>query len=79
MLIGCCDLRVPPEVIFDAEPGELFIVRNVANLVPPTGRTDLHGTSASLEFGVVGLGVEHIVVMGKRTPGLRRSARLRSR
>jgi carbonic anhydrase len=65
MLIGCCDSRVPPDVIFDAEPGELFIVRNVANLVPPYGpNDDLHGTSAALEFGVIGLGVEHIVVMG---------------
>lgn len=65
MLIGCCDSRVPPEVIFDTEPGELFVVRNIANLVPPYGpNDDLHGTSAALEFGVMGLGVEHIVVMG---------------
>ena len=65
MLIGCCDSRVPPEVIFDAEPGELFVVRNIANLVPPYApNDDLHGTSAALEFGVNGLGVEHIVVMG---------------
>jgi len=65
MLIGCCDSRVPPELIFDVEPGELFIVRNIANLVPPyRPNDDLHGTSAALEFGVMGLGVEHIVVMG---------------
>ncbi|MCI0465938.1 MAG: carbonic anhydrase [Beijerinckiaceae bacterium] len=65
MLIGCCDSRVSPEVIFDAEPGELFVVRNIANLVPPYGpNDDLHGTSAALEFAVLGLGVEHIVVMG---------------
>jgi carbonic anhydrase len=65
MLIGCCDSRVSPEVIFDAEPGELFIVRNIANLVPPYApNNDLHGTSAALEFGVMGLGVEYIVVMG---------------
>ncbi|MGA7386057.1 MAG: carbonic anhydrase [Methylocella sp.] len=65
MLIGCCDSRVSPEFIFDAEPGELLIVRNVANLVPPYAPgMDLHGTSAALEFGVMGLGVEHIVVMG---------------
>ncbi|MFZ0494730.1 MAG: carbonic anhydrase [Methylocella sp.] len=65
MLIGCCDSRVSPELIFDAEPGELFIVRNIANLVPPYGpNDDLHGTSAALEFGVMGLGVEYIVVMG---------------
>ena len=65
MLIGCCDLRVSPEVIFDAEPGELFVLRNIANLVPPYGpNDDLHGTSAALEYGVLGLEVEHIVVMG---------------
>jgi carbonic anhydrase len=65
MLIGCCDSRVSPEVIFDAEPGELFVLRNIANLVPPYGlNDDLHGTSAALEFGVMGLEVQHIVVMG---------------
>jgi carbonic anhydrase len=65
MLIGCCDSRVPPEVIFDAEPGELFVVRNIANLVPPYEPNESHhGVSAALEFGVMGLNVEHIVVMG---------------
>jgi carbonic anhydrase len=65
MLIGCCDSRVSPEVIFDARPGEIFVVRNVANLVPPYApNDDYHGTSAALEFGVMGLRVEHIVVMG---------------
>jgi carbonic anhydrase len=65
MLIGCCDSRVPPEVIFDAGPGELFVVRNIANLVPPYERDGgQHGISAALEFGVIALGVEHIVVMG---------------
>ncbi len=65
MLIGCCDSRVSPEVIFDAEPGELFILRNIANLVPPYApNEDLHGTSAALEYAVMGLQVEHIVVMG---------------
>ena len=65
MVIGCCDLRVSPEVIFDARPGELFVVRNVANLVPPfeTGGT-YHGVSAALEFGVGALKVKHIVVLG---------------
>jgi carbonic anhydrase len=65
MLIGCCDSRVSPEVIFDAKPGELFVLRNIANLVPPYGpNDDLHGTSAALEFGVIALGVAHIVIMG---------------
>ena len=65
MVIGCCDSRVSPEVIFDARPGELFVVRNVANLVPPfeTGGT-YHGVSAALEFGVGALKVKHIVMLG---------------
>src|SRR5512143_2469777 len=65
MVIGCCDSRVSPEVIFDAGPGELFVVRNVANLVPPfeTGGT-YHGVSAALEFGVGALKVKHIVILG---------------
>lgn len=65
MIIACCDSRVSPEVIFDARPGELFVVRNVANLVPPYSPDDkLHGTSAALEFAVQALKVKHIVVMG---------------
>lgn len=65
MLIGCCDSRVSPEVIFDARPGELFVVRNVANLVPPFETNGFyHGTSAALEFAVQALRVKHIVVMG---------------
>ncbi|WP_181705017.1 carbonic anhydrase [Chthonobacter rhizosphaerae] len=65
MVIGCCDSRVSPEVIFDTGPGEIFVVRNVANLVPPyTPDGELHGTSAALEFAVVALKVRHIVVMG---------------
>src|ERR671917_1907394 len=65
MVIGCCDSRVSPEVIFDASPGELFVVRNVANLVPPYAPDgDYHGTSAALEFAVQALRVKHIVVLG---------------
>jgi carbonic anhydrase len=65
MLIGCCDSRVAPETIFNVLPGEIFVLRNVANLVPPYETNgDYHGTSAALEFAVMGLGVEHIVVMG---------------
>ncbi len=66
MVIGCVDSRVSPEVIFDAAPGELLVVRNVANLVPayePDGDSQ-HGTSAALEFGVQALRVKHIVVLG---------------
>jgi carbonic anhydrase len=65
MVIGCCDSRVSPEVIFDASPGELFVVRNVANLVPPYAPDgDHHGTSAALEFAVQALKVKHIVILG---------------
>ena len=65
MVIGCCDSRVSPEVIFDAGPGELFVVRNVANLVPvyqPDGGA--HGVSAALEYAVNVLRIKHIVVLG---------------
>ena len=65
MVIGCCDSRVSPEVIFDASPGELFVVRNIANLVPvyqPDGGA--HGVSAALEYAVQVLKVKHIVVLG---------------
>jgi len=65
MVIGCCDSRVSPEVIFDARPGELFVVRNVANIVPPYEPDGhAHGVSAALEFGVAALRVKHIVVLG---------------
>ena len=65
MVIGCCDSRVSPEVIFDVGPGELFVVRNIANLVPvyqPDGNA--HGVSAALEYAVKVLKVKHIVVLG---------------
>jgi carbonic anhydrase len=65
MLIGCCDSRVSPEVIFDARPGEMFVVRNVANLVPPyTPDGAQRAVSAALEFAVQALRVQHIVVLG---------------
>ena len=65
MVISCCDSRVTPEGIFNVGPGELFVVRNVANLVPPYEDTEgQHGTSAAIEFAVNGLKVKHIVIMG---------------
>jgi carbonic anhydrase len=65
MVIGCCDSRVSPEVIFDARPGELFVVRNVANIIPPYSPDgEAHGVSAALEFGFAALHVKHIVVLG---------------
>jgi carbonic anhydrase len=65
MVIACSDSRVDPAMIFDMGPGELFVVRNVANLVPPYQPDGAHhGTSAALEFGVCNLGVEDLIVMG---------------
>jgi len=65
MVIGCCDSRCSPEVIFNSRPGELFVVRNIANLVPPYAPdAQAHGVSAALEFGVMALRVRHIVVLG---------------
>ena len=65
MVIACSDSRVDPSLMTKAEPGELFIVRNVANLVPPyeSDRHE-HGTSAAIEFAVRDLGVKHIIVLG---------------
>lgn len=65
LIIACSDSRADPATVFDAAPGELFVVRNVAALVPPYNADgDLHGTSAALEFGVRVLKVKRIVVMG---------------
>lgn len=65
LVIACADSRVSPTMIFDAAPGELFVVRNVAALVPPCQPdAAAHGTSAAVEFAVLGLGVERIVVLG---------------
>jgi len=71
LVVGCCDSRVSPEVIFDAGPGELFVVRNVANLVPPyePDTSSYHGTSAAIEFAVNALKVKHIVVLGHASCG----------
>jgi carbonic anhydrase len=65
MVISCCDSRVDPETIFSAMPGELFVVRNVANLVPPyeTGGK-FHGVSTAIEFAIMNLRVKHLIVMG---------------
>lgn len=64
-VIACCDSRVDPQSIFSAGPGDLFVIRNVANLVPPYHpNADYHGTSAALEFAVRRLEVPHLVVLG---------------
>ena len=65
LVVGCCDSRVDPALIFDCAPGDLFVIRNVANLVPPAeNQGHYHGTSAALEFGVRNLAVRDIIVLG---------------
>lgn len=65
LIIACSDSRVDPSIVFGAGPGDIFVIRNVANLVPPyQPDSAYHGTSAALEFAVTQLGVRHIVVMG---------------
>lgn len=70
LVIACSDSRVDPAILFGAGPGELFVVRNVANLVPPYQPDGLfHGTSAAIEFAVRDLGVAHVVVLGHSSCG----------
>ncbi len=69
-IISCCDSRVDPSILFDVEPGDIFVIRNVANLVPPyETKGDYHGTSAALEFAVTCLKVKQIVVLGHANCG----------
>ncbi|HVZ04896.1 carbonic anhydrase [Hyphomicrobium sp.] len=65
MVISCCDSRVDPETIFSAMPGELFVLRNIANLVPPyeTGG-NYHGVSSAIEFAVLNLDLKHLITIG---------------
>jgi len=70
LLIACSDSRVDPALLLGSEPGELFVIRNVANLVPAYGPDDNpHGTSSAIEFAVRDLGVRHIVVLGHSACG----------
>ena len=65
MVVACCDARVDPALVLDCAPGDLFVIRNVASLVPPAeNQGHYHGTSAALEFGVRKLNVEHLIVLG---------------
>ncbi|MDD5300687.1 MAG: carbonic anhydrase [Gallionella sp.] len=65
LVVACCDARVDPALVLDCAPGDLFVIRNVANLVPPAeNQGHYHGTSAALEFGVHNLEVRHIIVLG---------------
>ncbi|MDH2916010.1 MAG: carbonic anhydrase [Gallionella sp.] len=65
LVVACCDSRVDPALVFDCDPGDLFVIRNVANLVPPLeGHSGHHGTTAAIEYGVISLDVKHIVILG---------------
>lgn len=65
LVIGCCDSRVHPPMLFDTVPGEIFTVRNVANLVPPNRPDNPHASvAAALEFAVLVLQVQHVIVLG---------------
>ena len=69
-MVSCCDSRVDPGILFDVEPGDIFVIRNVANLVPPfETKGDYHGTSAALEFAVTCLQVKQVVVLGHANCG----------
>lgn len=65
LVVACCDSRVDPALVLDCAPGDLFVVRNVANLVPPSeSRAGHHGTTAAIEYAIRILAVEHIIVLG---------------
>jgi carbonic anhydrase len=65
MVVACCDSRVDPALILQCDPGDLFVVRNVANIVPPYEKDEMHhGTSAALEFGINFLKVKHLILLG---------------
>ena len=69
-MVSCCDSRVDPGILFDVKPGEIFVIRNVANLVPPfETKGDYHGTSAALEFAVTCLKVKQLVILGHANCG----------
>ncbi len=70
LMIACSDSRVDPAILFSSSPGEIFVVRNVANLVPPfESNIGFHGVSAAIEFAVVNLQVENVVILGHRQCG----------
>lgn len=70
LMIACCDSRVDPALLTDASPGDLFVIRNVANLIPPYEEGNgFHGVSAAIEFAVVNLKVSNIIVLGHRRCG----------
>jgi carbonic anhydrase len=71
LMIGCSDSRVDPAILTSASPGDLFVIRNVANLVPPCepSAVGFHGTSSAIEFAVVNLKVENVIILGHRQCG----------
>lgn len=65
IVIACSDSRVDPSIILNCQPGDLFVIRNVANLVPPSEiDSHHHGTSAALEFGICNLEIRHVIILG---------------
>lgn len=65
MVVACCDSRVDPALILQCDPGDLFVTRNVANIIPPYEKDQgYHGTSAALEFGIRHLHVKHLIILG---------------
>src|SRR5438093_1049439 len=65
MVVACCDSRVDPALILQCDPGDLFVVRNVASIIPPYEKdASHHGTSAALEFAITVLGVKNLVILG---------------
>lgn len=65
MVVACCDSRVDPSMILQCKPGDLFVARNVANIIPPYENDEFHhGTSAALEFGICYLQVKHLIIWG---------------
>lgn len=69
LVIGCCDSRVDPALLTGSDPGELFVVRNIANLVPPCTPDAPPGVSSAIEFAVCGLEVARVIVLGHRRCG----------
>lgn len=65
MVVSCCDSRVDPALILQCDPGDLFVVRNVANIIPPYEKDEAHhGTSAALEFAICNLNIKHLILLG---------------
>jgi carbonic anhydrase len=70
LVVSCCDSRVDPALILQCSPGDLFVVRNVANIVPPYECDKAHhGTSTALEFGICYLNVKHVILLGHSNCG----------